>query len=74
MVDRPLGLMLPERTNQPPRSSNIYLTLTQAQARFRFSPEQPCANLFAADFVARASLKQTEGGWTWRFDPSSQTG
>src|SRR5438128_2453124 len=57
-----------------PRPKNIYDTLEQALARFRFAPDQDCANLFIADWIARSSLRQfrhADGsvGWTWRFDP-----
>jgi pimeloyl-ACP methyl ester carboxylesterase len=51
------------------RSHRIYPTLPQALNRFRFGPIQPCENLYIADRIARDSLKQVEGGWTWRFDP-----
>lgn len=51
------------------RSHRIYPTLPQALNRFRFGPEQPCENLYIADRIARDSLKQVEGGWTWCFDP-----
>lgn len=39
-------------------------------ARFRFAPMQPCDALYIADLIARESLKEVAGGWTWRFDPS----
>jgi pimeloyl-ACP methyl ester carboxylesterase len=55
----------------PPRSqpNRIYATLEEALARFRLAPPQPCENLYIADFIARRSLKEVEGGWTWKFDP-----
>jgi pimeloyl-ACP methyl ester carboxylesterase len=52
------------------RSHRIYPTLPEALQRFRFGPIQPCENLYIADRIARDSLKQVEGGWTWRFDPA----
>ncbi len=52
-----------------PRPHRVYPTRTEALARFRFAPVQPCANLFITDFLARHSLRQVEGGWVWRFDP-----
>lgn len=64
-----------ETSMQSPRVNRIYTTLQQALARFRFAPPQRCDNLFIADFIARASLKQVADrhgampGWTWRFDP-----
>lgn len=56
----------------PPRSGQgmrVYPTLEEALARFRLAPPQPCENLYIADFIARRSLKEVEGGWTWKFDP-----
>jgi pimeloyl-ACP methyl ester carboxylesterase len=57
------------------RPSRIYPTLEAALARFRLMPPQPAGCPFAADFIARRSLKRTPlpdgsgDGWTWRFDP-----
>ena len=50
--------------------TRVYPTLTEALARFRLAPPQGCENLFIADFIARNSLKEVEGGWTWKFDPA----
>jgi pimeloyl-ACP methyl ester carboxylesterase len=62
-----------------PRPKRIYDTLEQALGRFRFAPHQDCANLFIADWIARASIRQFRRnddsiGWTWRFDPQCFTG
>ncbi|PXA79101.1 alpha/beta hydrolase [Caulobacter sp. D4A] len=57
----------------PPRSgfgTKVYPTLEEALARFRLAPPQPCENLYIADYIARRSLKEVEGGWTWKFDPA----
>ncbi len=57
----------------PPRSgfgTKVYSTLEEALARFRLAPPQPCENLYIADYIARRSLKEVEGGWTWKFDPA----
>ena len=56
----------PNATDRPHR---IYPTLAEALARFRFAPTQPCENLFIADHIARGSLIEVAGGWTWAFDP-----
>lgn len=56
----------------PPRSglgNRVYPTLEEGLARFRLAPPQPCENLYIADFIARRSLKEVDGGWTWKFDP-----
>lgn len=63
----------------PPRPKRIYDTLEQALARFRFAPDQDCANLFIADWIARSSIREFRRaddsiGFTWRFDPLRFTG
>ena len=63
----------------PPKPKRIYDTLAQALARFRFSPDQGCENLFIADWIARSSIREflrSDGsiGYTWRFDPMRFTG
>ena len=75
IVDSPVSP--PDRPHGPPhreiRPHRVYPTLTDALARFRLAPEQPCENEFILDFIARRSLKEVEGGWTWKFDPSIWT-
>jgi len=76
IVDSPVNP--PERAHHGPphretRPHRIYPTLTEALARFRLAPEQPCENDYVVDFIARKSLKQVDGGWTWKFDPSIWT-
>jgi len=60
----------PQRVNLRPH--NVYPTLASALARFRLLPQQPCANLFILDHIARRSLREVAGeagpGWAWRFD------
>lgn len=57
-------------------ANRVYPTLEAALARFRLAPPQPAGLPFAADFIARRSLRRApmaDGsgeGWTWRFDPS----
>ncbi|MDZ4868515.1 MAG: alpha/beta hydrolase [Alphaproteobacteria bacterium] len=76
IVDSPVNP--PERGEQGPphremRPHRIYPSLTEALARFRLAPEQPCENDYVVDFIARKSLKQVDGGWTWKFDPAIWT-
>jgi pimeloyl-ACP methyl ester carboxylesterase len=47
-----------------------YPSLAAALARFRLAPEQPVANLYIADMIARHSLHEADGAWRWRFDPA----
>lgn len=50
--------------------TRAYPTLKAALARFRLAPEQPVANLYIADRIARDALHHTPDGWRWRFDPA----
>lgn len=49
--------------------NRVYPTFDAALERFRLAPSQPCANAWYVDHVARGSIKEVEGGFTWRFDP-----
>lgn len=51
------------------RPHTIYPTLAAALARFRWAPPQPTTHDFIADFIARRSISQVDGGFTWKFDP-----
>ena len=72
LVDSPVNP--PDRPGGPPhremRPHRVYPTLVAALARFRLAPEQKCENDYLIDYVARRSLKEVEGGWTWKFDPA----
>lgn len=72
LVDSPVNP--PGRPGGPPqreqRPHRIYPTFAAALARFRLAPEQKCENDYLIDYVARRSLKEVEGGWTWKFDPA----
>lgn len=51
------------------RSPGTYPDLESALEHFRLIPPQPCENDFIVDYVAHHSLRETEAGWTWKFDP-----
>lgn len=56
--------------NPPPYRKRYYSSEADAIARFRLSPDQPWAEPFILDAVARAGIVQLpDGRWTWRFDP-----
>jgi len=50
----------------PPRP---YADEQTGVARFRLVPEQACEPVLF-DYLARHSLRQTDAGWIWRFDPA----
>lgn len=55
------------------KPSRVYATMEEALRRYRFSPWQPCENLYIADYIARRSLTRVDdasgNGWSWCFDP-----
>ena len=59
-----------QRPMKPPelRPKKIYPTYEAARQRFRLIPEQNCAASYVLDYVGEHSLKQVDGGWTWKFD------
>ena len=70
ILDSPIRKPEKQREGAPPkRGGKIYPDLATALGRFRLLPEQDCENLWLVDHIARGSLKQAEGGYTWWFDP-----
>ena len=47
----------------------MYADLGAALTHFRLIPEQPNDNPWVIDHIARWSLHETRGRWTWKFDP-----
>jgi pimeloyl-ACP methyl ester carboxylesterase len=46
-----------------------YPSLDAALARFRTVPDQPTSLPYVLEHVARTSVREVDGGWTWKFDP-----
>jgi len=69
------------KDNPPPRPTRVYPDYETALGRFRLAPDQPLANRFIFDFIAKESLREAQpepdhlgrtseaAGWTWKFDP-----
>jgi len=71
ILDSPIREPSQQRSSAPPqRGGKIYDSLEYAVGRFRLLPHQQCENLYLLDHIARASLKEQDGGWTWKFDPN----
>jgi pimeloyl-ACP methyl ester carboxylesterase len=70
-IDSPLNDQPPEesRLKERQRPRRVYPSVEEAVARFRTLPEQDVVLPFIREHVARESLRQVEGGWTWKFDP-----
>ncbi len=50
------------------RNPKVYPSEEEALAHFRLVPSQPCDNDFIVDHIARHSLRETDHGFTWKFD------
>jgi len=75
MVLRPERLRAHFSENKPLRSdpnrpNRVYPDYETAKGRFVLSPPQPVNVPSLFDYMAYHSLKQVEGGWTWKFDTS----
>tara|TARA_Y100001934_G_scaffold282661_1_gene397522 strand:- start:155 stop:1063 length:909 start_codon:yes stop_codon:yes gene_type:complete len=54
----------------PARPTRVYPELETALGRFRLLPDQPARFPAVHAHIARTALREVEGGWTWKFDPS----
>jgi len=58
------------RGGEPARPTRVYEDRDVALGRFRLIPEQPCQYPFIIEYLGQQSLREVEGGWTWKFDPA----
>lgn len=74
ILDSPIRDMTPEELEMrakiaanagPPK---VYPSVEAATTRFRLVPPQDTAEPYVLAHIARESLKQVEGGWSWKFD------
>ncbi len=76
MTLRPERLMAHRKGSGPPgsqdptRPNRIYPDYVTAKGRFVLSPPQKVNEPYLFDYMAYHSLKEVEGGWTWKFHPS----
>jgi len=61
--------MGPPGSGDASRPSKIYPDYETARGRYILSPPQPVGQPFLMDYMAYHSLRQVEGGWTWKFNP-----
>jgi pimeloyl-ACP methyl ester carboxylesterase len=47
----------------------VYPDVESALTRYRTVPDQPSSLPYVMDYVARHSLRELDGGYTWSFDP-----
>lgn len=55
--------------NHPP-DNKVYPSREVILGRFRTLPEDEASQSYIRDHIAAGSIKQVEGGWTWKFDPA----
>lgn len=60
---------LQKRGQQTAKPHRMYDSFAAAKSRFRLFPEQPCDNAYIVEHIAKHSIKETAGGWCWKFDP-----
>jgi pimeloyl-ACP methyl ester carboxylesterase len=54
------------------RPKPVHPDLDTILKRFRLGPAQPCGNGYILDYIARHSVTECEGGWTWKFDVAAR--
>jgi pimeloyl-ACP methyl ester carboxylesterase len=54
----------------PGRKLRVYPEKETALGRFRLIPEQPGVHPAVLNHMAEYGLKEVDGGWTWKFDPT----
>ena len=55
---------------KPGRKLRTYPDKETAKSRFRLLPDQPGVRQELLDHMANYAIKETEEGWTWKFDPA----
>ncbi|MEH6581206.1 MAG: alpha/beta hydrolase [Halioglobus sp.] len=60
----------PPGSQDPKRSNRVYPDYETAKGRFVLSPAQKVNEAYLFDYMAYHSLKEVEGGWSWKFHPS----
>ena len=72
VIDSPVRNPAPEQHTAQDRrvfrELRVYPSREAAIARFRPVPDQPVLG-YIADHVAATSVRQADGGWTWKWDP-----
>jgi len=69
-IEANAALFSPPGSQNPNRPNRIYPDYPTAKKRFVLSPPQAVEQDILFDFMAYHSLRQVDGGWSWKFDPS----
>ena len=72
-IDSPVRALTPEeiaaRSHHAFGPLRVYTSREQAISRFRTVPDQDGLLPYVMAHIAENSIRQTAGGWTWKFDP-----
>ncbi|MDE0950518.1 MAG: alpha/beta hydrolase [Halioglobus sp.] len=60
----------PPGSQDPKRPNRVYPDYETAKGRFVLSPPQKVNEAYLFDYMAYHSLKEVQGGWSWKFHPS----
>lgn len=73
ILDTPVWRLAPEeqaaKRGEAFGPLHTYPTREAALERYRTVPDQPTSLPFVLEHVARESVRRTDDGWTWKFDP-----
>jgi pimeloyl-ACP methyl ester carboxylesterase len=72
VLDSPFDDQPPEevRLRQRRRATRVYRTREEAIDRFTTLPAQEVLLPYVREHIAAQSLREVDGGWTWKFDPT----
>ena len=76
VIDSPVRDITPEERAARERRAfgplRVYASREAALARFHPIPDQPTLP-YIATHIASTSIREVEGGWTWKFDPDRKS-
>lgn len=61
---------IPDKFDLKIKANKTYQSIDEAKSRFRLVPSQGNSLDYIMDYIAEKSLRKTDEGWTWKFDPS----
>ena len=61
---------IPDKFDLKIKANKTYQSINEAKSRFRLVPSQGNSLEYIMDYIAEKSLRKTDKGWTWKFDPS----
>lgn len=79
ILDSPIRDLTPEEIEMRAQvarersGTKVYPTAEEAMARFRLVPPQDTAEPYVLEHIARQSMRQVPGGWSWKFDALRMT-